>query len=91
MACNKNEWHPVHWINYCISKIAKIPSTEQDGGINVMSMGRNGSSLAWILKPTGKGHNKQLYAKWLNWSHTFHSWISTEEIEDKLNNVYYML
>ena len=49
MACNKNEWHPVHWINYCISKIAKIPSTEQDGGINVMSMGRNGSSLAWIL------------------------------------------
>ena len=49
MACNKNEWHPVHWINYCISTIAKIPSTEQDGGINVMSMGRNGSSLAWIL------------------------------------------
>ena len=48
MACNKNEWHPVHWINYWISKIAKIPSTEQDGGINVMSMGRNGSSLAWI-------------------------------------------
>ena len=37
MACNKNEWHPVHWINYCISTIAKIPSTEQDGGINVMS------------------------------------------------------
>ena len=111
MACNKNEWHPVHWINYCISTIAKIPSTEQDGGINVMSMGRNGSSLAWmtttgesqtavsdrapyiavILKPTGKGHNKQLYAKWLNWSHKFHSWISTEEIEDKLNNVYYIL
>ena len=49
MACNKNEWHPVHWINYCISKIAKIPSTEQDGGINVMSMGRNGSSLAWMV------------------------------------------
>ena len=48
MACNKNEWHPVHWINYWISTIAKIPSTEQDGGINVMSMGRNGSSLAWI-------------------------------------------
>ena len=48
MACNKNEWHPVHWINYCISKMAKIPSTEQDGGINVMSMGRNGSSLAWM-------------------------------------------
>ena len=48
MACNKNEWHPVHWINYCISTIAKIPSTEQDGGINVMSMGRNGSSLAWM-------------------------------------------
>ena len=48
MACNKNEWHPVHWINYWISKIAKIPSTEQDGGINVMSMGRNGSSLAWM-------------------------------------------
>jgi hypothetical protein len=38
MACNKNEWHPVHWINYWISKIAKIPSTEQDGGINVMSI-----------------------------------------------------
>ena len=50
MACNKNEWHPVHWINYWISKIAKIPSTEQDGGINVMSMGRNGSSLAWMTK-----------------------------------------
>ena len=48
MACNKNEWHPVHWINYWISTIAKIPSTEQDGGINVMSMGRNGSSLAWM-------------------------------------------
>ena len=41
MACNKNEWHPVHWINYWISTVAKIPSTEQDGGINVMSMGRN--------------------------------------------------
>ena len=48
MACNKNEWHPVHWINYWISTIAKIPSTEQDGGINVMSIGRNGSSLAWM-------------------------------------------
>ena len=47
-ACNKNEWHPVHWINYWISTIAKIPSTEQDGEINVMSMGRNGSSLAWM-------------------------------------------
>ena len=54
MACNKNEWHPVHWINYCISTIAKIPSTEQDGGINVMSMGRNGSSLAWMTT-TSKG------------------------------------
>ena len=54
MACNKNEWHPVHWI-YCISKIAKIPSTEQDGGINVMSMGRNGSSLAWMTTTTSKG------------------------------------
>ena len=82
MACNKNEWHPVHWINYCISTIAKIPSTEQDGGINVMSMGRNGSNLAWMTttslawmttKLTGKGHNKQLYAKWLNWSHKLHS------------------
>ena len=48
MACNKNEWHPIHWINYWISTIANIPSTEQDGGINVMSMGRNGSSLAWM-------------------------------------------
>ena len=54
MACNKNEWHPVHWINYWISTIAKIPSTEQDGGINVMSMGRNGSSLAWMTT-TSKG------------------------------------
>ena len=27
-----------------------IPSTEQDGGIKVMSMGRNGSSLAWMTK-----------------------------------------
>jgi hypothetical protein len=27
---------PVHSINYWISTIAKIPSTEQDGGINVM-------------------------------------------------------
>jgi hypothetical protein len=27
----------------------EIPSTEQDGGINVMSMGRNGSSLAWMI------------------------------------------
>ena len=52
MACNKNEWHPVHWINYCISTIAKIPSTEQDGGIDVMSMGRNGSSLAWMTTTT---------------------------------------
>ena len=51
MECNKNEWHPVHWINYCISKIAKIPSTEQDGGINVMSMGRNKGE---IFKYTNK-------------------------------------
>ena len=28
--------------------IAKIPSTEQDGVFNVMSMGRNWSSLAWM-------------------------------------------
>ena len=55
MACNKNEWHPVHWINYCISTIAKIPSTEQDGGINVMSMGRNRSSLAWMT--TGRNRS----------------------------------
>jgi hypothetical protein len=65
MACNKNEWHPVHWINYWISTIAKFPPPnkmaeltlclweEMDlvwpvGGINVMSMGRNGSSLAWM-------------------------------------------
>jgi hypothetical protein len=39
---------PVHSINYWISTIANIPSTEQDGGINVMSMGRNGSSLNWM-------------------------------------------
>ena len=43
---------PVHSINYWISTIAKIPSTEQDGGINVMSMGRNGSSLAWMTTTT---------------------------------------
>jgi hypothetical protein len=37
---------------YWISTIAKIPSTEQDGGFNVMSMGENGSSLTgmrWLL------------------------------------------
>ena len=45
MACNKNEWHPVHWINYCISTIAKIPSNKM---AELTSMGRNGSSLAWI-------------------------------------------
>ena len=28
--------------------MAKILSTEQDGGINVMSMRRNGSSLDWM-------------------------------------------
>jgi hypothetical protein len=41
---------PVHSINYWISTIAKIPSTEQDGEFNVMSMGRNGSSWPghWI-------------------------------------------
>ena len=38
----------VYSINYWISINAKITSTEQDGGINVMSMGRNGSSLAWM-------------------------------------------
>ena len=38
----------VYSINYWISINAKIPSTEQDGGINVMSMGRNGSSLVWM-------------------------------------------
>ena len=27
---------------------SKIPSTEQDGVFNVMSMGKNGSSLAWM-------------------------------------------
>jgi hypothetical protein len=35
-----------------------------------------------ILKTKGKGHNKQLYVKWLNWSHKFDSWISSEDIED---------
>jgi hypothetical protein len=29
---------PVHSINYLISTIAKIPSTEQDGGFKVVSM-----------------------------------------------------
>jgi len=43
------------------------------------------------LKPKGKGHNKQLYVKWLNWPNKFDSWISSEDIEDKLNNVYYVL
>ena len=40
----------VYSINYWISTIAKIPSTEQDGVFNVMSMGKNGSSLAWMTK-----------------------------------------
>ena len=35
-----------------------------------------------ILKTKGKGHNKQLYIKWLNWPHKFDSWISSEDIED---------
>jgi hypothetical protein len=35
-------------INYWISTIAKIPSTEQDGVFNIMSMGINWSSLAWM-------------------------------------------
>ena len=35
-----------------------------------------------ILKTKGKGHNKQLNVKWLNWSHKFDSWISSEDIED---------
>jgi hypothetical protein len=35
-------------INYWISTISKISSTERDGGFNVMSIGRNGSSLAWM-------------------------------------------
>ena len=30
------------------STIAKIPSTEQDGVFNIMSMGINWSSLAWM-------------------------------------------
>jgi hypothetical protein len=30
----------------------KIPSTEQDGVFNVMSMGRNWSSLAWMTTTT---------------------------------------
>ena len=38
----------VYSINYWISTIAKIPSTEQDGVFNVMSMGKNGSSLPWM-------------------------------------------
>ena len=33
---------PVHSIHYWISTIAKNPSTEQHGGIDVMFMGRNG-------------------------------------------------
>ena len=57
-------------------------------GFKVMSMGRNGSSLACM---TGKSHNKQLYVKWLNWSNKFDSWISWQDIEDQLNNVYYVL
>ena len=65
MACNKNEWHPVHWINYCISTIAKIPSTEQDGGINVMSMGRNGSSLAWMTTILLKVKYLNIQTKWV--------------------------
>jgi hypothetical protein len=44
-----------------------------------------------ILKPTGKSHNKQLYVKWLNWPNKFDSWISWQDIEDQLNNVYYII
>jgi hypothetical protein len=36
----------VYSINYWISTIAKIPSTEQDGVFNVMFMGKNG----WLQK-----------------------------------------
>ena len=61
MACNKNEWHPVHWIKYCVSTVAKIPSTEQDGGINVMSMGRNGSSLAWMTTTTSHTSKGEIF------------------------------
>jgi Holliday junction resolvase RusA-like endonuclease len=39
-------------------------------GFKVMSMGRNGSSLACM---TGKSHNKQLYVKWLNCRHNLKS------------------
>ena len=42
----------VYSINYWISTIAKIPPTEQDGVFNVMSMGKNGSSLAWMTTTT---------------------------------------
>ena len=31
---------------------AKVPSTEQDGVFNIMSMGRNRSSLAWMTTTT---------------------------------------
>ena len=34
------------------STIATIPSTEQDGVFNIMSMGRNWSSLAWMTTTT---------------------------------------
>jgi len=35
-----------------------------------------------ILKTKGKGHNTQLYVKWLNWPYKFDSWINSEDIED---------
>jgi hypothetical protein len=43
-----------NFLNFILDKLLdfdnrEIPSTEQDGGINVMSMGRNGSSLAWMI------------------------------------------
>ena len=57
------------------STIAKIPSTEQDGVFNIMSMGRNWSSLAWM---TTNFNTFVLFffvlKKWLelyiNWHHT---------------------
>ena len=72
---------------------SKIPSTEQDGVFNVMSMEITGTfyqselqkidikddelwEIETILKIKGKGHNKQLYVKWLNWPHKFDSWVS---------------
>jgi hypothetical protein len=60
----------------------------------LLATNKTNNTTLYVLDTTihkTQDDNKQLYAKWLNWSHKFHSWISSEDIEDKLNNVYYVL